>query len=440
MSELLERAIELKQLLSDFVYDAEGEIAVALETYAAEQSKKNNYGIKQQNLIIDTFISEGKIGKQTPLDLFLAERTDLSESDRSLIQSWQQNFTGLFEVKQSQDQSFELMNWLTAKHYRVLTHAQMSAKEIARWQPGDIILTRLAPLNKQEWFFFSNCISKGRLSQPKLAVAIGEFKNNYPQALYGDAPELLEQAWDSVVQYHQEFVEFMGSDRLTLPGYQLNQKIGELQEKMSQKRLAAAGIDDSQSLSEILQASGADEAEITEAATELGADAAAVAKVIKSKKKLSMVTPKIDLPQEIKQAESVTVFSHSRWGQMFIPTYTKFTSLLTTENPETQENSKLFLRKYLEDPQINYYIWQQLTQEYPKSLEKLLQNFLERPDFNLKTDLENLLLQYNKSSKPQLPEIASVPLHLHNLFQEALAQVQKSKSKNKKKKKTKGFS
>ncbi|BAU64200.1 hypothetical protein STA3757_15710 [Stanieria sp. NIES-3757] len=438
MTQAIEKAIALKQKLVDFVYDAEGELAVALETYAAEQSKKSNYGIKQQNLTIDTFITEGKVGTQTPLTMFLAQ-TDLSESDRNLLQNWQKNFTGLFEIQQIQANCFDLMNWLTAKKYCVYTHSQLPTKEMNRWQPGEIILTRIAPINEQEWFFFSDFITKGRLSKPKLAVAIGEFKSNYPDFLYGDAPELLEQAWDSVAEYHQEFVDFFKSDRITLPGRELNQKISELQQQMSKKRLAAAGIDDSQSFQSIMASTGANEAEITEAATELGADAETVAKVLKSKEKLSMVTPKVELPPEIKQAGQVTVFSHPRWGQMFLPSYTKFVELLQSENFQEQPNFQLIVRKYLEEPQINFYIWQQLKEEFPTQLENLLQIFLQRPNFKLETDLETTLLEYDKSSKPQLPEIASVPLHLQTLFEEAVAQVQKSKYKTKKKKNARGF-
>lgn len=438
MTQAIEKAITLKQELVDFVYDAEGELAVALETYAAEQGKKSNYGIKQQNLTIDTFITEGKVGTQTPLTMFLAQ-TDLFDSDRNLLQNWEKNFTGLFEIQQIHENCFDLMNWLTAKQYRVYTHSQLPTKEMNRWQPGEIILTRIAPINEQEWFFFSDFVTKGRLSKPKLAVAIGEFKSNYPDFLYGDAPELLEQAWDSVAEYHREFVDFFKSDCITLPGRELNQKISELQQQMSKKRLAAAGIDDSQSFQSIMASTGADEAEITEAATELGADAETVAKVLKSKEKLSMVTPKVELPPEIKQAEQVTVFSHPRWGQMFLPSYTRFVELLQSENFQEHPNFQLIVRKYLEEPQINFYVWQQLKEEFPTQLEKLLQIFLQRPNFKLETDLETTLLEYDKSSKPQLPEIASVPLHLQTLFEEAVAQVQKSKSKTKKKKNARGF-
>ena len=437
MQETVDTAIQLKETIVDFIYDAEGEIAVALETYAAAKGKTNSYGIKQQNLTIDLFITEGKIDKRTPLDLFLEQKQQLNASDTNLIKLWHHNFIGLFEIQQVDRDCYQLMNWLTAKTYQVYRHQKMSDKEITRLQPGEIILTIIAPITESKWFFFSDRIIKGKVSQPKLAVAIGEFRDNYPEFLYADAPELLEQAWESVAVYHQEFIDYFQSDRLTLPGYKLNQKIGELQKIMSQKRLAEAGIDDSKSLSDMLAESDTTEAEFAETATNLGADSEAVAKLIKNKNKLSMVTPKVDLPPEIKQAESVTVFSHPKWGQMFLPNFNKFTDLLATKDLNA-EVILPFIRKYLVKPEANYYIWQQLKQEYPIELEIWLQNFANNPNFNLATDLEKLLLEYNKPSSPQLPSIASVPIHLNNLFEAAVAQVQKTKSKTKKKKK-KGF-
>ncbi|VEP13834.1 conserved hypothetical protein [Hyella patelloides LEGE 07179] len=447
MQKIIERAIQLKKTLVDFVYDAEGEVAVALETYAVEKSHTSSYGIKQQNLTIDLFLTEGKIKNKTPLHIFLEQAKNLNSKDIELVKLWQNNFIGLFEIKEIQENSYQLMNWLTAKTYKVYRSSEIPDKEINRWQLGEIILAIIAPINNLEWIFFSDRIIKGKLSQPKLAVAIGEFRDNYPEFLYADAPELLEQAWESVAVYHQEFVDYLKSDleeiheavRLTLPGYKLNQKIGELQKIMNKKRLAEAGIDDSKSLSEMLAESGASEAEFTEAASDLGADTEAVANIIKNKNKLSMVTPKVDLPPEIKQAESVTVFSHPRWGQMFLPNFEKFTDLLTSESPESQENSNLLVRKYLEQPEANYYVWQQIKQEYPQALEQLLPNYCHKNDFNLETDLDKLLLEHNKPSTPQLPSIASVPIHLNNLFEAAVAQVQKTKSKTKKKKKKKGF-
>jgi hypothetical protein len=335
------------------------------------------------------------------------------------------------------------MNWLTAKHYIVLPTAEVPESEISRWKAGEIILTRLAPLNSKYWMFSGACLPKGRLSQPKLAVAIGEFKQNYKDSLYSDAPELLEKAWKSVEQYHQEFVDFFGTDKITLPGYKLNQKITELQEKLAQKQLDLAGIDSSKSLSDIMKEMGSDASEVTAGAEAVGADSAdsqILDKALNQKATSAMITPKAELPNEIKQAEKVTAFSHPRWGQMFIPSYTQFTDLLEAGNFEEQLNGEALLQKYLKDQTISYYVWQQLQQTYPTQLEALLKQVLDRPNFNLESDLKPLLKVYNKSLEPELSEMASVPLHLHNLFQEAVAQVSRSKSKSKsKKKKSKGF-
>ena len=440
MSDNIEKAIELKQKLVNFVYDSEDEIAVALEEYAAEKGKKNSYGIKQQHLTVDLFVIEGKIQDRTPIDIFINSATDLNSQEKNVINCWRKNFIGLFEIKAIESDSYLLMNWLTAKTYKVYGHSQISDKEAKRWQPGEIILSIIAPINDSEWFFFSDRIIKGKLSQPKLAVAIGEFRDNYPDFLYADAPELLEESWKSVAVYHQEFVDYFGEDRLTLPGYKLNQKIAELQQKMSDKKLKEAGIDSDKSLSELLSASNADEAEFTEAAKDLGVETETIDKIIKNRNKLSMVTPKVDLPPEIKNAENVTVFSHPQWGQIFLPNFNKFTGFLANRNSaETSPEESLLIRKYLESPEANYYVWQQLSQQYDRSLEKILKTFTNNPDFNISTDLDNLLLKYNKSSTPELPAIASVPIHLNNLFEAAVAQVQKGKSKTKTKKKKKGF-
>ena len=433
----LSEAIALKNNLIDFVYDAEGELATALETYSANQSKTNSYGAKQQSISTDLFALTETVNGQTVLELF-QQQTKLEEPSHKLISHWQRGFVGLFEIKTIQDRQYILQNWLTAKNYSVYAHEEITEKERIRWQPGEIILCVIAPLDETNWYFFSDRVIKGQLSQPKLAVAIGEFRDNYPDFLYADAPELLEQAWESVKVYHDEFVEFFGSDRLILSGYELNQQIQKLQQQMSQKRLAEAGIDDEKSLAELLKEANTTEAEFAENAANLGFDAEAVTKLVQNKDKLSMVAPKVDLPPEIKQAETVTVFSHPKWGQMFLPTYEKFGQLLAQDNPEESEKLSQYLQKYLTMPEANYYVWQQLQQEHPEALTKLIQKYTQNSTFNLSQDLENLLEQHNKLATPILPAIASIPIHLSNLFEAALAQVQKTKTKKKKKAK-KGF-
>ena len=302
MDEILERSRELKQDLVDFVLEAEGELAQALESYAAEQSRRKRGDSVQQDLIIDTFLTEGKVGDKTPLDLFLSSQPELSQSDRQLVSNWRRSFIGLFAVDQILPDAFDLRNWLTAKHYIVKPNNSQLLAEMNRFKEGEILLTRIAPVTDTYWTFSGPCTPMGKLGKPKLAVAIGNFKDNYKSALYSDAPELLEQAWQSVGQYHQQFVDFFGSDEVTMPGYQLNKKIAEFQEALMQRRLAAAGIDDSKTLAEVAEEAGLGEEEIRAVAKEAGADSKAISEIFDSKNTTKMVMPKVDLPAELKKA------------------------------------------------------------------------------------------------------------------------------------------
>ena len=441
MDAILERSHELKQALVDFVLDAEGELAQALETYAAKQLRRGNGDSTQQDLIIDSFITEGKVGDKSPLELFIASHADLQESDRNLIDSWHRSFIGLFVIASILPDGLELTNWLTDKHYIVKPNNTQTLQAITRLKVGEILLTRISPVTDSYWIFSGPYTLMGKLGKPKLAVAIGNFKDNYKSNLYSDAPDLLEEAWQSVAQYHQQFVDFFGADEITLSGYHLNKKIAEFQEIITQKSLAAAGIDTSKSLAEVAEEAGIDDEEIKAAAEEFGADSNVVSQMFSSKNGNSkMVMPKVDLPAELKKAEQVTAISHPRWGQMFLPTYSKIQAILLAEDWQSVEGAEKLIRYYLEDKSINAFIWHRLAQQYPKNLENVLRTFLQRPEFRLESDLNALLQEYSKPIEPELPEIASVPIHLHNLFQEALADVNKSKPKSKGQKKTaKGF-
>jgi hypothetical protein len=432
---MLETAKRLKQELIDYIFDAEGELAVALETYCADRGNSRDFDIDQRHQTIDSFAIEGKAGELSPIEWFLHDRPDLSPDDRHLLSSWQHSFMGVFEVKAANGDTLELMNWLSAKHYRV---APRDRDQTARLKPGDILLTRIAPLGDNLWMLFGSYAYLGKLGKPKLAVAIGNFKEHYPHALYADAPELLELAWESVAEYHREFVAFFGSDRVTLPGKELNQKIGELQQQMSDRRLKAAGIDPTKSLSEMARDAGVEMEELVAAAAESGADAAKVTRLLPGDTK--MVRPKVELPDNLKRSPSVTVFSHPRWGQTFLPNYSQWEQGVASAEDTAQAEATTILRQYINDPSVNFWVWQQIAQQHPEALELNLQMALARPDFRWERDFVHWWQEIDRPTQPKLPETASIPEHLQKLFEVALAQVNPSKSKAKNKaKSSRGF-
>ncbi len=445
MDPILETAKNLHAELLDFILSAEDDLATALETFSAEQlakfSQSQYQGTSQNEMVVSMFINEGVVNDKTPIDIFLTEHPELSDIQNQLIQNWRRSFVGLFAVTQILSDGFELMNWMTAKNYTLKPKNESEIQLLARVKDGEILLTRISPVTDSYWMFSGPITLMGKLGKPKLSVAIGNFKQHYKNHLYGDAPEMLEEAWVSVERYHKSFTEFFGSDEVTLSGYKLEKKLAEFQDRITQNKLDAAGIDSSKSLSELAQEAGVSQEEIQETAESIGIDGKVAKKLFNADSSAKMVLPKVELPNHLKKLEQVTVINHPRWGQVFLANHAKLKIFLTESDGQNNPDLEKLIREYLESPEINTAIWQRLKNEYPEQLENVLQVVLKRPEFNIKVDLEDLLRQFDKSEQPELPEIASVPIHLHNLFQEALREVnkkQKSKSKGKGKSKA-GF-
>ncbi|RMF66026.1 MAG: hypothetical protein D6742_10915 [Cyanobacteria bacterium J069] len=434
----------LKQLLKDFVLDAEGVLATALETYGADRlrhwSATNLQGINRSDLAIDMFLTEGQVEGQSVPDLFIQETPRLSQDEKALIQSWKRAFNGLFVVLQVDADCYEVKNWLTEKSYRVKPHELQSSEELSRLSPGEILVTRLLPDGEDDWTFSGPLMLLGKLGKPKLAVAIGNFKNWFPHHLYGDAPELLESAWLSVERYHDSFVEFFGESRVTLPGHELNKRLQAYQDQMTQRHLEEVGIDTSKSLKELVSESGVSEAEVAESAAVMGGDHLAVSHLLKSDQAIKMVMPPINLPDELRRADAVTIFVHPRWGQTFLKDYTRLTQLLASTEAEAATETAAavdrIVQKYLQTDAVTPDVWRCLAEEQPEPLTAALRRYFNRPALTL-DELDQVLLEAGKPAEPVLPEIASAPVHLHNLFEEALQEVNRNSSKKRPKDKRK---
>lgn len=444
--------MRLKESLTDFVLDAEGEIATALETFSAEQlsrwSKPSLSGLNRSALAIDMFLTEGKVADSSVIDVFARADRTLSPADESRLQSWKGSFNGLFVVRSVGEGSYVLVNWLTDKAYSVWPDPSQNPELLARISPKEIVLGRLMPLSTEPqaaWTFSGPITLLGKLGKPKLAVAIGNFKKWFPQHLYGDAPELKEAAWASVKQQYEDFVDLFGGEQVTLSGYELNKKFQIYQEKNTEQQLADAGIDSSKSLGEMAKDAGLSEAEVADAMDSLGEESTAAKALLKSSKALKMVMPKASLPDEFRNAEAVTVFVHPRWGQMLLKDYSRFEERLADEpgNTDAAANLDRMVLKYLEDEQVNAYVWQQIVEAHAAPVEASLRRVVNQPQLDIETDLDGVLARYGKPLTPELPESASVPVHLHNLFQEAVQAVGKTEkpkgSKKKAKAKKSGF-
>jgi hypothetical protein len=240
-------------------------MASSLESFTAQQIARHpQLDPGQRKLLPHRFAIEGEVDGHHPLDLFLASRSDLSLEDRQLVSSWRRSFVGLVAIVQIFPNGLEVMNWLTAKHYRIQFTDAESQAAMDRLKVGEVIIAQLSPIVDIDWAILTPWISLGRLGRPKLAVAIGTFRQNYPHYLYCDAPEALAAAWESVAVYHDRFVEFFESDEITLSGHQLQTRIGEFQTWMVERQLTSAGIDSSKSIEELASDAGVSAEDVRE--------------------------------------------------------------------------------------------------------------------------------------------------------------------------------
>ncbi len=450
LADRIQQQMALKQDLADFVLDDEGEVATALEAFSAAQlsrwAKPSLAGISRPDLAIDMFLTEGQVADRSAVDLFIQSQPGLSEASQYWLREWQKGFNGLFAVCRATPKRYTLMNWLTEKLYSVTPNETQAPVVLSRLSPGEIVIARLLPVADSEWTFSGPLTLLGKLGEPKLAVAIGNFKQWFPQHLYGDAPDLEAAAWDSVKQQHEGFLTFFGAEKITLPGYELNQKLQAYQEQATEKQLAEAGLDSSKTLTELAEDSGLSAEELSEAMALLGEESQVAKRLLESKRSLKMVMPKVDLPDELRRADAVTVFAHPRWGQTFLTDYSRLEERLARSGAEGEpdlddEETALLDRlvvKHLENEQVIAPVWRHLAKNYGTPLEASLRRILSNPDFDIAQDLDGAISRYGKQLTPQIPESASVPVHLHNLFQSALKTVSKSTAKKKAKKKS-GF-
>ncbi|MCM1983932.1 hypothetical protein [Lyngbya confervoides] len=445
LTESLAQAGHLRQQVLDALLEAEGTAAVALETYSAQKmaqlSQSAYKGSDRTEFVLDQFLTAGRIDGQSPLDWYLSQHAELSAQARSQIQSWQQGFLGLFQVMdQRNNLTFEVMNWLTAKRYALgVFPAQSPARPL---QVGEVIQGHLVPLDSTLWMFTGPQLRLGKLGEAKLAVVIGSFRQNHGEFLYGDAPDLLAAAWASVERSHQSFMDFFGGPVVTLSGAQLHRQLEDFQAHLAQQQIDASGLDGSKTLQDLSAEAGQSTHEVTSRLAALGLDAQASERLISERSLAQMMRPTLELPPSLRHAPQVTVITDARGGQVFLENYQALCQTLAQIDQTPPDQLQTLAQAYLSDPNFKPFVWQQLAEARPEALEQFLRRGLNQPQFELHRDLASLLAQSWDDLRPQLPETASVPLHLHELFQRAVAKVgapaASKQSRNKRPSRSKG--
>ncbi|MEM6503661.1 MAG: hypothetical protein AAF685_17715 [Cyanobacteria bacterium P01_C01_bin.89] len=461
-AKLVEQAEELKEQLLQFVMGAEGKLAQRLEEFTVERSRELAKSPVRHTLtrfVLDEFLTGELLDMPCPIEQFIEANPSLSDANVTLIRRWKDTFLGIFVVKKADQGVFTLRNWMTDFSYDVVpTQLQLPA-DLERLAPKEVVISRLSPLDEDRWIFSGPMYLLGALSKPKLAMAIANLKRHHGEASYGGAPELLEEAWESVASHHQSFLDYFGSDTVTLPGRQLNHQLKQFQDHRTQAQMEQAHIEEKTSLRALVQkasetngAAGVDLVDVEATAEEVGVDLdSGVGKVAQSLSgsRTQLTSPQVEVPEALQRAKEVTALSDPQWGLVFIKNYGDLKGLIkrvANRTGEEQKGDQIHnqksdidsLNQALSNLDIPTFAWIKLANIEPDNFIQAMEKVTGDRHWNPEK-LTELLKSVDRHSKAQLPEVANVPQHLNALFQKVLLDSTKKAKSSSSRKKKKGF-
>lgn len=139
---LLQRSTELKRQLVKFARS---------ECFARELGKAvSEYGLDEEvdeaefTNFLDRFILQRPLADgRTVVEIFAAEHSEFSETDREMLLGWREVVEGIFEVQQRDGDVIVATNLVDKMTYRIRSNAGPSA--LAPMQPGIFMVARVVP-------------------------------------------------------------------------------------------------------------------------------------------------------------------------------------------------------------------------------------------------------------------------------------------------------
>jgi hypothetical protein len=209
--ELLERTSTLKGELIDFAYsrrfrrEVEALMAEVLGGKARDESAA---AFALDTIVLGQRLSSGK----TVLEHFIDRHPSLPEHDRDILAGWKQVHRGIFRVDGTNEDSLDTYNLVDDLTYRV--YSNVGPDFVDQVEIGWYLLARLARI-RGDWIVTGGVIPY-TADQIDLAYqAAVRMTQSDPNIVFQN-PKLLEIGWEQQRKERAGFIEFFGSDMVTL--------------------------------------------------------------------------------------------------------------------------------------------------------------------------------------------------------------------------------
>lgn len=176
-------------------------------------------------LYTDMFITSGdKLGGRTLIEHFIADRPELTDTDRALLRSWDGGaVTQLYELQGRDGAAVRLCGVLDELDYTA--EVTMGAAVARRLAKAKYLFARLLPVGDLWVVSGSQLQFSARQEREALELA-AEWAFKLPEVIWRN-PELLAKGWELQRHDRSLFCEHFGSDVAIFPVDEARERIGE---------------------------------------------------------------------------------------------------------------------------------------------------------------------------------------------------------------------
>ncbi len=357
---LFERYSRVKRMLVAYLRDRCGD---DIRERAARAAKTGD-GVDNSLIQATEEVLHGWPGDEPHIiDLFLADQPGLNAADRRMARQWKDVRRGLFRIDRRKDRRARMRNLIDDLDYQVLISGG-TEDDLESFAQGVFLSAVIVPL-MNAWTFSGTQAILGAID-PRVAYGTAARLATKLPAEFFRNPKHLERSRESSRWYYERFVKIFHHSWVV--GTALEIEDAHRQFVIENNRISVAEG----------KATAAD---------------------------LVGVKPSLELPAELRTAESVGMLCHPQQGLFFLAEFGRFLETFADPALAREAENRRRVLKYLEDDSIPPGVFELVAGADPDKASRTLRRVLGDPHIDWRRDGDLLMREHKPShfERPPLP-------------------------------------
>ena len=347
--DLVKRAGQLKPLLVKFAMSPlfDRELSSVIADYFPGMIVDDE---AMFSMVLDHFALQHRLESGiTVVEAFVTAHSELTQAERDMLLGWRDVVEGMFEVTGKDGDAVVLFNFVDELTYRA--QSNLGPRAFRQLKKGMIIVGRLVPVG-ETWLVSGNLMAFPASHRGEMLVAAARQALSHPDAVFRN-PAKLAEARHILAEQQKAFAELFGADLIVVPGIEVPDKVEEFHRYLNKR----AG-------------SNTEPPEL----------------------------PSLELPDELRYADSVAIHFVAGEGVSFYPNYHLLEELFGNPALISRRSYRETLSDCLRDPDVSPEPLRRLAARDPAKASKVFTRLLKRKrGFSWAADGEALLRQHKPS-------------------------------------------